>query len=101
MSVAETGATPPRALMGRAVWTALHALWRLVSFPLLTLLIILEPVVRFLLSGLALLLALSAVFWKLAAPPPLHAPFLALLAAAIGCVALLTLYQWLLRVLSV
>ena len=79
----------------------LRALWRLVSFPLLTLLIILEPVVRFVLSGLALLLALSAFFWKLAAPPPLHAPFLALLAAAIGCVALLTLYQWLLRLLSV
>ena len=100
MSVAETDAPLPRTITERAAWTALRAAWRVVSFPLLALLVILEPVVGFLLAGLALLLTLAAFFWKLAAPPPLHAPFLALLAAAVGCVALLTLYQWLLRLLS-
>jgi hypothetical protein len=100
-SIAEAAAPPARSFTERAVWAVLRVSWKLVSFPLLALLIILEPVVRFLLAGLALLLVLTAFFWKLAAPPPVHAPFLALLAAAVGCIALLTLYQWLLRLLSV
>lgn len=100
MSIAETPAPPLGTRTERALYGVLRASWKLVSFPLLALLIILEPVVRFLLAGLALLLVLTAFFWKLAAPPPLHAPFLALLAAAVGCVALLVVYQFLLRLLS-
>jgi hypothetical protein len=101
MTMADTGAAPARRFTERAAWTVLRVSWKLVSFPLLALLIILEPVVHFLLAGLALLLVLTAFFWKLAAPPPVHAPFLALLAAAVGCIALLAIYQWLLRLLSV
>lgn len=78
----------------------LRLCWKLVSFPVLALLIILEPVVRVLLAGAALLLTLMAFFWKLAAPPPLHVPFFGMLGVAVGCMALLAAYYFLLRLLS-
>jgi hypothetical protein len=99
MSIADTGELRQRTFTERAAWTVLRTAWKVVSFPLLALLIILEPVVQFLLAGLALLLTLAAFFWMLAAPSSLHVPWLALLAAAVGCVALLDVYQWLLRLL--
>ena len=67
--------------------------------PLLALFVILEPVVRVLLAGCALLLALNAFFF--AAVRPLSSfPFWGMLAVAIGCVGLLALYYGAMRLLS-
>jgi hypothetical protein len=91
---------PPRTFAERAVWTVASITWKLISFPVLALLVILEPVARLLLAGLALLLTLTAFFLKLVMPPVAHAPFWGLLALAVGCVAALTLYYAALRILS-
>jgi hypothetical protein len=98
-----TDAVPamPYTRAQRVAWTTVRVSWRLVSFPVLALLIILEPLVRVLCAGLALLLTLSAFFWRFAAPPGLHVPFFGMLALAVGCIAVLTAYYWLLRVLSI
>jgi hypothetical protein len=47
-----------------------------------------------------LLLTLSAFFLKSVMPPGTHVPFLGMLALAVGCMALLSAYYWILRVLS-
>ncbi len=101
MGTAASVATSPRDARRRAVWTAVRVLWHLVRFPVLALLIILEPVVQLLLAGLALLLTLMALFWKLAAPVGLHVPFVGMLGAAVGCIAVLAVYYWVLRLLSI
>ena len=73
-------------------------LWQLVRLPAFTLLATVEPVVRFVFGGLALLGVLTALVLKLAAAP--HFPFLGMLGASIGCGLLLAGYHALLRVLS-
>jgi len=101
MSAPESQVTPPLdTLAQRAVWAVLCFLWRVVRFPVVALLIILEPAARLLLAGCALLLTLTAFFLKLVMPLQAHAPFWGLLALAVGCMAILTLYYALLRFLS-
>ena len=76
----------------RIVWTALR-------LPVLALLVILEPVVRFTLAGFALLMTLTALFF--ACLRPLSAfPFWGMLAAAVGAVGLLTAYHAVVRLFS-
>ncbi len=77
---------------------ALRAVWACVRLPVLTLLVILEPLVRFALSALALLLVLTALFLEVASTRAI--PFWGMLGTAVGCVALLALYQGLVRGLS-
>lgn len=77
---------------------ALRAVWAGVRLPVLTLLVILEPLVRFALSALALLLVLTALFLEVASTRAI--PFWGMLGTAVGCVALLALYQGLIRGLS-
>jgi hypothetical protein len=77
---------------------ALRALWACVRFPVLALLVILEPVVGFALGALALLLVLSALFLRTMSSRPV--PFAAMLASGVGCVALLALYRAIIRLLS-
>ena len=91
---------PPRSFAERVVWTAVSLTWKLLRFPVVALLVILEPVARLFLAGVALLLTLTAFFLKLVMPAAAHAPFWGLLALAVGCVALLTAYYAVLRVLS-
>ena len=91
---------PSRTFAERAVWAVLLLSWKLIRFPVVALLIILEPVARLLLAGSAVLLTLTAFFLKLVMPPEAHAPFLLLLALAIGCMAVLTIYHAALRFLS-
>jgi len=74
-------------------------LWQIVRFPVLALLIILEPVVRFVLCSCALIGTLGAFFIRLA----LHRsefPFWGTLALSIGCVAMLALYYAAMRLFS-
>lgn len=70
-----------------------------VRLPLFALLTILEPVVRVLLAGVALLVTLTAVFLALVRPRG-TVPFFGMLAVAAGLVLLLALYYAVLRRLS-
>jgi len=77
--------------MGRLAWAAIR-------FPVFTLLVILEPVVRLLLAGAALLVTLAAVFYA-CVRPALHVPIFGMLLLAVGLFGLLALYHAFLRVL--
>ena len=85
--------------MGRVVTGVLWLLWQAVRLPTLAFLIIIEPIVRVVLAGGALLLVLTAFFYRLFTPVP-HFPFWSLLAMGIGSMLLLMLYYALLRLLS-
>jgi hypothetical protein len=74
----------------------LALLWLAVSRPLFAVLVILEPLVRAILCGLALLVLLTLLFfWFLA--PPLDVPYGCMLALSIACILLLQLYYVLVR----
>jgi len=73
--------------------------WQAIRLPLLTFLVILEPIVSFLLSALALLIALTALLWAFSHPKP-NFPFWTVLSGSLVCVLVLTLYHALMRVLS-
>ncbi|HJS89829.1 MAG TPA: hypothetical protein VJ738_07670 [Steroidobacteraceae bacterium] len=73
-------------------------LWQCVRVPALLLLAILEPVVSFVLSALALLGVLTALFWKLVGPP--NFPFFLVLGISLGFEFALVLYYALLRLLG-
>jgi len=101
MSTRETEALPPLSTFReRAVWAVLCVTWKAIRFPVVALMIVLEPVVRLLLAGFALLMTLTALFLKLVMPLQAHAPFWTLLAIAVGCMAVLTVYYAILRILS-
>jgi hypothetical protein len=73
--------------------------WHIVRLPVLTFLVIIEPLVQFLLSAVALLLALTAIFFKLLVHRP-DFPFWGMLALSIGCVWALALCYAIIRVLG-
>jgi hypothetical protein len=79
-------------------WFILRLLWQCVRMPALLLLVTLEPVVSFVLSALALLGVLTALFWKLTGPP--HFPFFLVLGISLGFQLALILYHALLRLLG-
>lgn len=81
--------------LGRCI---LWLLWQCVRVPAVLLLVILEPVVSFVLSALALLGVLTALFWKLLGPP--HFPFFLVLSISLGFELALALYRALLRLLG-
>ena len=81
-------------LLAALFWLA----WQAIRIPVLTLLVMFEPFVNFSLSALALLVALTAIFWKLADPKPF--PFWTALAASLCCVLALALYHVAIRALS-
>jgi len=83
----------------RALRVLLCLAWDVVRLPALTLLVILEPLVQFLLSACALLLALTAIFFKLFMHRP-DFPFWGMLALSVGCVWALALYYALIRLLG-
>jgi hypothetical protein len=72
--------------------------FRAIAFPVLTILVLLEPLVRFATGALALLLLLAALFLKAVASGEI--PFWEMIGASVGCVALLVLYEGLIRALS-
>lgn len=73
--------------------------WQAIRLPLLAFLVILEPIVTFMLSVPALLIALTALFWALV-DPRAHFPFWTVLGASLVCVLVLALYHALVRALS-
>jgi hypothetical protein len=88
-----------RHLAARVALGLLLVTWTAIRLPVLAFLMILEPVVRVVLSGLALLVTLCALF-LVAVTPSGTFPFWGMLAAGLGCFGLLTLYYGLMRLLS-
>jgi hypothetical protein len=76
----------------------LRALWSLVRLPVVTLLVILEPVVALVLGGLALAGVLTTIFFVLIHSP--HFPAWTMLTISIGFGLALLIYETLLRVFS-
>lgn len=78
-----------------ALWLILQT----VRLPLLALLVILEPLVRFVLSGTALLGVLMALLLEFSGAAPKF-PFWGMMTFSLGCFFALALYYVLLRALS-
>lgn len=87
-------------MAGRAqFWLgALGWIWRLVRLPIMTLLIILEPVVSLVFGGLALLGVLMTLFNSLVGPP--HFPTWTMLTLSVGFGLALRLYRELILLLA-
>lgn len=83
------------ACIAAVLWIA----WQAIRLPLIAFLVILEPLVTFMLSVLALLIALTALFWVFVDPRACF-PFWTLLGASLVCVLVLALYHVLMRSLS-
>lgn len=78
---------------------ALMIIWAVIRIPILVVLSFLEPFVRFVLIGIAMLSVLVAFVSKgSSAPPPI--PFWVMMCIALGCVMLVPAYHFLLRLLS-
>lgn len=74
----------------------LWIVWQGIRWPILSLLIVLEPIVRVALCAFALLGTLTALFWRFAVDPP-GFPFFTILALSLACIPVLALYYVLLR----
>jgi hypothetical protein len=70
----------------------------LVRLPVLTLLVVLEPVIAFACAAIALLGLLTTIFFKVIAAP--HFPTLTMLSISLGFVVALVLYEGAIRLLS-
>ena len=88
---------PPLALHVAAVLGWL--VWQAVRWPVLALLVVLEPVVRIGLAGFALIGTLIAFFFEFLIARP-DFPFLGMLAVSLGAYGVLALYYGLIRLLS-
>jgi hypothetical protein len=78
---------------------SLRLVWRLIRLPILTFLVILQPVVGLVFGGLALLGVLISLFFKLTGAAP-HFPLLIMLAISVGFGLVLTGYEALIRHVS-
>lgn len=78
-----------------ALWLGWVA-WTAIRLPTLALLVILEPVVRLLLAGGALLMTLTAIFYAIVRPAP-AGPVLGMVGVAVGLFLLLAVYYALLK----
>jgi hypothetical protein len=77
----------------------LQLVWRLIRLPILTFVVILQPVVGLVFGGLALLGVLMSFFFKLSGAAP-HFPFLMMLAISVGFGLALIGYEALIRYVS-
>lgn len=74
-------------------------IWGVVRIPILIVLAFLEPFVRLLLSGIAILSLLTGLVYKgSSVAPPI--PFWVMVCVSLGCVMLIPLYHLVLRLLS-
>ena len=90
---------PVPSLMGDWAMGSLRLVWRLIRLPILTFLVILQPVVGLVIGGLALLGVLMSFFFKLSGAAP-HFPFLMMLAISVGFGLALIGYEALIRYVS-
>ena len=87
-----------RGLAVRVALALLLVLWLAIRLPVLWLLVILEPVVRLVLSAIALLVTLTAILLEFIGPPSF--PFLGVLALGLGAYAVLAVYEGLIQLLQ-
>jgi hypothetical protein len=85
--------------MGDLAIRSLRPVWRLIRLPILTFLVILQPVVGLVFGGLALLGVSMSFFFKLTGAAP-HFPLLTMLAVSVGFGLVLIGYEALIRRLS-
>ena len=78
---------------------ALWLIWQAVRLPAFALLVILEPIIRVVLTAVALLGILMSFFFKFAGASP-HFPFWGMLGFSVSCGLLLMLYYAAIRLLS-
>jgi hypothetical protein len=84
---------------GDLVLGILSVLWQLIRLPIFTLLVILEPIVRMLLTGLALLGTFIAIFIKCSGAAP-HFSFWSTLATSVAFGLVLLAYEAAVRLFS-
>ena len=73
--------------------------WSIIRIPILIVLAFLEPFVRFVLTGIAVLSVAAGLVYKgYSVPPPI--PFWVTLCVSLGCVMLIPAYHFILRLLS-
>jgi hypothetical protein len=78
---------------------ALLLVWNIIRIPILIVLAFLEPFVRFVLIGIAVLSVVAGLVYKgSSVPPPI--PFWVTLCVSLGCVMLVPAYHFILRLLS-
>jgi hypothetical protein len=90
----EAMVTRSRSVAGIILW----CLWQAIRIPAYLFLSILAPVVRAVLSGVALLGLLTTLLWECVHPQ--HFPFALMLGMSLCFGLLLYVYEWLLRSLS-
>jgi hypothetical protein len=90
---------PTPSHMGDLAMGSLRLAWWLIRLPIVTFLVILQPVVGLLFGGLALLGVLTSFFFKLSGAAP-HFPFLIMLAISVGFGLALIGYEALIRYFS-
>lgn len=90
---------PAPTLVGDLAIGSLRLVWRLIRWPIMTFLVILQPVVGLVFGGLALLGVLMSFFFKLSGAAP-HFPFLTMLAISIGFGLVVLSYEALIRYVS-
>jgi hypothetical protein len=77
----------------------MRLLWQAIRWPVLALLIVLEPLIRTVLCGFALLGTLTALMIRFAADRP-QFPFWGTLGVSLSCVGLLMVYYAAIRLLA-
>jgi hypothetical protein len=80
-------------------WRILWIVWQAVRWPVLALLILLEPLVGVVLHGLALVLFLTAFLFRFAVNRP-EFPFWTMIGASLCCIGVLMLYYAAMRQFS-
>lgn len=79
--------------------SAVLLVWNIIRIPILIVLAFLEPFVRFVLTGVAVLSVVAGLVYKgSGVPPPI--PFWVTLCVSLGCVMLIPAYHFILRLLS-
>jgi hypothetical protein len=86
---------PGKALL----WGLLWLLWQAIRLPAVALLLLLEPFVSLVLTGLGMVGVLVAIILKCSGDAP-HFPFWGMMACSIGCALLLMVYHALIRLLA-
>lgn len=87
------------SVVGDLLLALLLVLWSVIRVSLLIVLGFLEPFVRFVLIGIAILTVITALVFEGSSAPP-AIPFCGMLCVALVCVLLVVVYQGLLQLLS-
>jgi hypothetical protein len=100
MRTASTRVSAPeeRSIAAGLALGVLRVAWHAIRAPILLFLMILEPFVRLVLGGAAVLGVLSAIVFKASAVPDPH--FWFIISMSFGCLLVLALYYGLIRLLS-